>query len=187
MKAWEEFESKIAALPQFEPNVIKLRRVYVSAAVECEVDKQGRVLVPNSLRDHAMLKKDVLWAGMGQMVELWAREKWDDVQSMTANERAEFRRAVAEQLIVELPQCKLRTLLLPIILAQLENLHLPQRVIEVLGIVRPAYGFLFRRLRFVVAVVLKKLRPFVHAHPLGVHLDRDAKPAKTEERFVRLG
>jgi MraZ protein len=98
MKAWEEFEAKIAALPQFEPNVIKLRRVYVSAAVECEVDKQGRVLVPNSLRDHAALQKDVLWAGMGQMVELWAREKWNDVQTMTAEERADFRRAVAEQL-----------------------------------------------------------------------------------------
>jgi len=98
MKAWEEFEAKIAALPQFEPNVIKLRRLYVSAAVECEVDKQGRVLVPNSLRDHAKLQKDVLWAGMGQMVELWALEKWNDVQAMTANERAEFRRAVAEQL-----------------------------------------------------------------------------------------
>ena len=98
MKAWEEFEAKIAALPQFEPNVIKLRRLYVSAAVECEVDKPGRVLVPNSLRDHAKLQKDVLWAGMGQMVELWALEKWNDVQSMTANERAEFRRAVAEQL-----------------------------------------------------------------------------------------
>jgi MraZ protein len=98
MKAWEEFEAKIAALPQFEPNVIKLRRLYVSAAVECEVDKQGRVLVPNSLRDHAMLQKDVLWAGMGQMVELWAREKWNESQSMTDSERAMFRRAVAEQL-----------------------------------------------------------------------------------------
>jgi MraZ protein len=98
MKAWEEFEAKIAALPQFEPNVIKLRRLYVSAAVECEVDKQGRVLVPNSLREHAMLQKDVLWAGMGQMVELWAREKWNESQSMTASERTEFRRAVAEQL-----------------------------------------------------------------------------------------
>jgi len=98
MKAWEEFEAKIAALPQFEPNVIKLRRLYVSAAVECEVDKQGRVLVPNSLRDHAMLQKDVLWAGMGQMVELWAREKWNESQSMTESERTEFRRAVAEQL-----------------------------------------------------------------------------------------
>ena len=98
MKAWEEFEAKIAALPQFEPNVIKLRRLYVSAAVECEVDKQGRVLVPNSLREHAMLQKDVLWAGMGQMVELWAREKWNESQSMTDSERTEFRRAVAEQL-----------------------------------------------------------------------------------------
>ncbi|HEX9294182.1 MAG TPA: division/cell wall cluster transcriptional repressor MraZ [Polyangiaceae bacterium] len=98
MKAWEEFEAKIAALPQFEPNVIKLRRLYVSAAVECEVDKHGRVLVPNSLREHAMLQKDVLWAGMGQMVELWAREKWNEVQAMTAEERASFRRAVAEQL-----------------------------------------------------------------------------------------
>jgi len=98
MRAWEEFEAKIAALPQFEPNVIKLRRLYVSAAVECEVDKQGRVLVPNSLREHAMLQKDVLWAGMGQMVELWAREKWSEVQAMTAEEHASFRRAVAEQL-----------------------------------------------------------------------------------------
>ena len=98
MKAWEEFEAKIAALPQFEPNVIKLRRLYVSAAVECEIDKQGRVLVPNSLRDHAMLQKDVLWAGMGQMVELWAREKWNESQSMTESERVDFRRAVAEQL-----------------------------------------------------------------------------------------
>jgi transcriptional regulator MraZ len=98
MKAWEEFEAKIAALPQFEPNVIKLRRLYVSAATECEVDKQGRVLVPNSLRDHAGLAKDVLWAGMGQMVELWSKEKWSESQAMTVTELSDFRRAVAEQL-----------------------------------------------------------------------------------------
>jgi MraZ protein len=98
MKAWEEFEGKIAALPQFEPNVIRLRRLYVSAAAECDIDKQGRVLVPNSLRDHAALQKDVLWAGMGQMVELWAREKWNEVRAITADEREAFRRAVAEQL-----------------------------------------------------------------------------------------
>jgi MraZ protein len=98
MKAWEEFEGKIAALPQFEPNVIKLRRLYVSAATECEVDKHGRVLVPNSLRDHAGLHKDVLWAGMGQMVELWAKEKWSESQAMTPAELSDFRRAVAEQL-----------------------------------------------------------------------------------------
>lgn len=95
---WQAFEAKIAELPQFDPNVIKLRRLYVSAAVECEVDKQGRVLVPNSLRDHASLTKDVLWAGMGRMVELWSREKWTEVQTMTAAEQTAFRQAVAEQL-----------------------------------------------------------------------------------------
>jgi len=98
MSAWEQFETKIAGLPQFEPNVIRLRRLYVSAAVECEADRQGRVLVPTSLRDHAQLSKDVLWAGMGQMVELWAKEKWVDALAMTAGEQSEFRRAVAEQL-----------------------------------------------------------------------------------------
>jgi len=98
MKAWEEFEAKIGALPQFEPNVIRLRRLYVSAAVECEIDKQGRVLVPTSLREHASLQKDVLWAGMGHMVELWAREKWNEVRAITGDEREAFRRAVAEQL-----------------------------------------------------------------------------------------
>src|SRR5258708_20307293 len=57
MKAWEEFEAKIAALPQFEPNVIKLRRLYVSAAVDREADKQGPVLVPNSLTHPPSLHK----------------------------------------------------------------------------------------------------------------------------------
>jgi MraZ protein len=98
MKAWEDFEAKIAGLPQFDPNVIRLRRLYVSAAVDCEIDKAGRVLVPTSLREHATLHKDVLWAGMGQTVELWAREKWNEVQAMSDHERDNFRRAVAEQL-----------------------------------------------------------------------------------------
>jgi MraZ protein len=98
MKAWEELEAKIDALPQFEPNVMRLRRRYVSAAVECEVDKQGRVLVPSSLREHAALSKDVLWAAMGRMAELWSREKWGEALAMTEGEQEEFRKAVAEQL-----------------------------------------------------------------------------------------
>ena len=66
--------------------MIRLRRLYVSAAVECEIDEQGRVLVPNALRDYASLHKDVLWAGMVNMVELWSREKWDEAQRMTPEE-----------------------------------------------------------------------------------------------------
>ena len=98
MKGWEEIEAKIAVQPQFDANVIRLRRLYVSAAVECEIDKQGRILVPNALRDYAALHKDVLWAGMVNMVELWSRQKWDETQKMTPEELVEFRRDVSERL-----------------------------------------------------------------------------------------
>jgi transcriptional regulator MraZ len=97
LRSWEELEAKIAAQPQFELNVIRLRRLYVSGAVECELDKHGRVLVPTSLRDYAQLAKDVHWAGMGRMVELWAKEKWVEANAMTAADRDELRRSLSEQ------------------------------------------------------------------------------------------
>lgn len=97
MKAWEELEAKIAALPQFDPNVVAFRRRYLSAAVECEIDKQGRILVPPSLREHAALTKEVLWAGMGTTAELWSRERWTQAQQMTEPELSSFKTAIAEQ------------------------------------------------------------------------------------------
>src|SRR4051812_43200133 len=59
---WSAFEERLAKLPQFDRAVQKLRRIYVSGAVECEVDDSGRILVPPTLREHAHLKKDVVWA-----------------------------------------------------------------------------------------------------------------------------
>ncbi|AGP32213.1 MULTISPECIES: division/cell wall cluster transcriptional repressor MraZ [Sorangium] len=97
MKAWEELEAKIAALPQFDSNVVAFRRRYLSAAVECDLDKQGRILIPPSLREHASLTKDVLWAGMGQTIELWAKERWKAAQQMSEVELQSFKTAIAEQ------------------------------------------------------------------------------------------
>lgn len=94
MRAWEELEAKIAEMPQFEPNVVAFRRMYLSAAVECELDKQGRILVPPSLRDHAELSKDVVWAGMGRTAELWSKERWQAAQSMSEAELQSFKTAM---------------------------------------------------------------------------------------------
>jgi MraZ protein len=77
MRAWEQLEAKLAQLNAFDPQVIEFRRFYVSAAVECELDKQGRILVPTGLRDHAGLTKSVLWLGHGEKAELWSREQWE--------------------------------------------------------------------------------------------------------------
>ena len=64
MSEWLAFEKRLSALPQFDADVVMLKRIYVSGAVECEVDKVGRVLIPAALRNHAGFKRDALWAGM---------------------------------------------------------------------------------------------------------------------------
>ena len=69
MEAWEQFEQRVARLPKWDRDTVLLRRRYVSAAVECELDRHGRLLVPLPLREHAGLSKEVPWAGVGPTIE----------------------------------------------------------------------------------------------------------------------
>jgi MraZ protein len=96
MRAWEEFEKKMLELPTLERNAVRFRRMYVSAAVECELDGSGRVLVPPHLRERASLEKEVLWAGMGRILELWSKTEWDRALTLTSEEQAEFRLAMEQ-------------------------------------------------------------------------------------------
>jgi MraZ protein len=98
MPAWEQLEEKIAALPAMDPNVVRFRRLYVSAACECEADKAGRILIPNALRDKSFLTKDALWAGMGRHLELWAQDQWDAALKIDPDDEAKFKQAVLEQI-----------------------------------------------------------------------------------------
>jgi MraZ protein len=85
---WRSFEEKLSRLPRFDPAVVKLRRLYVSAAIEVPFDGQGRVLIPPSLRAYAGLEKELLWAGMGRHAELWSKDRWSRVIETTEDERA---------------------------------------------------------------------------------------------------
>jgi len=97
MRAWEEFEQKVSELPSLDPNAVRFRRLYVSAAVECELDKAGRVLVPPHLRERAELDKaEALWAGMGRILELWSRARWDAALNMSASDMDSFRLAMEQ-------------------------------------------------------------------------------------------
>lgn len=95
--AWEEFEAKVALRPRFEREAVLLRRRYVSAAVECEIDRHGRVLIPASLRDHAGLAKEVLWAGVGTTMELWSRDRWNAALELTDEELATWTSTIGEK------------------------------------------------------------------------------------------
>ncbi|MBF0491913.1 MAG: division/cell wall cluster transcriptional repressor MraZ [Deltaproteobacteria bacterium] len=76
VKEWQAIEEKVSVLPQFKPEVKALQRVFISAAQECLVDKQGRILVPPSLRDYAGIEKDIVFVGMIRRVEIWSHERW---------------------------------------------------------------------------------------------------------------
>lgn len=93
---WSAFEEKLAKLPQFDRSVQKLRRIYVSGAVECEVDDSGRILVPPTLREHAGLVKDVVWAGSGKYAELWNKDAWREAFETTDDEKLEISQRLAE-------------------------------------------------------------------------------------------
>lgn len=78
---WVDLERKVASLPQFGDEIKALQRVFISAASECQVDKQGRILIPPALREYAGLVRDVVVVGMTKRFELWARDRWDQMFS----------------------------------------------------------------------------------------------------------
>jgi MraZ protein len=93
---WRAFEEKLSRLPRFDPSVVKLRRIYVSAAVEATFDGQGRVLVPPALRNYAALEKEVVWAGMGRHAELWSKERWARAVETSEVERLQLAQKLSE-------------------------------------------------------------------------------------------
>lgn len=76
---WAKIEEKVAALPQFKEEVKALQRVFISAAVECPIDKPGRILLPPTLRDYAAIGREVVLAGMINRIEIWSKERWNAV------------------------------------------------------------------------------------------------------------
>lgn len=72
---WKALEDKIRALPMSKGR--QLQRFFFAGAAEIEPDKQGRILIPNSLREYAGLDKDIVFVGTLVRAEIWDREKWE--------------------------------------------------------------------------------------------------------------
>jgi MraZ protein len=73
---WESVASEVASLPLNRIKNRRLRRVSFSAAYNLEADRQGRVLLPASLRRYAQIGEEVVIVGMGDFLEIWDREAW---------------------------------------------------------------------------------------------------------------
>ena len=75
---WTRFEEKLKSLPLTNKNARQFTRFFLVGAAACEVDKQGRILLPQVLREFASLEKDVVLVGVASRIEIWSRERWDE-------------------------------------------------------------------------------------------------------------
>ena len=75
---WEAIEKKIQALSSFNKTTRRIQRLLIGHATECEMEKQGRLLLPPSLRDYAALNKDLVLVGQGKKFELWDDAAWQE-------------------------------------------------------------------------------------------------------------
>ena len=75
---WKAFEIKLKSLPLTNKNARQFARFFVAGATPCELDKQGRILLPATLREFAGLEKDVVLTGMLNRIEIWSKEKWSE-------------------------------------------------------------------------------------------------------------
>ena len=80
---WQRIEESLREKPLTSKDARKFLRFFFAGAATCEVDKQGRILLPAALREFAGLEKDVVLVGVGSRVEIWSKDKWENMNSDT--------------------------------------------------------------------------------------------------------
>ena len=75
---WAAFEEKLRALPLTNKNARTFSRFFVAGATSCELDKQGRALIPAKLREYAGLAKETVFVGVLSKIEIWSKERWNE-------------------------------------------------------------------------------------------------------------
>lgn len=77
--AWDELESRIAAMPMSKSR--EMQRFFFSSAADCEADAQGRILIPQTLREHAGITREVTVIGVSGRAEIWDTARWNAYNS----------------------------------------------------------------------------------------------------------
>ena len=81
MQQWDEVYAQLAALPSTNRDARMYQRMMLSKAAECEMDGQGRILIPSSLDSLAGLEKECLIIGMANHLEIWSKERWEALEA----------------------------------------------------------------------------------------------------------
>ena len=87
---WEKVVEKVSALPQTDKNVRKYIRDVFANAEECDIDKQGRILIPAELKKRVFIDKELVTMGAMSRIEIWSKEVWDNPDSYPCEEDEDF-------------------------------------------------------------------------------------------------
>jgi MraZ protein len=89
LEEWEKLEEKIKTLPMMKQEVKDFMRFFFSSATECELDKQGRILIPPTHRERASIQKNVMLVGIMNKIEIWDAKAWEVQNSQNGNKISE--------------------------------------------------------------------------------------------------
>jgi len=93
---WETLAQKLIALPLAQANSRAFVRLMLAGAMDVEVDKQGRVLIPDYLREYAGLKKETVITGLYNRIEVWDSQAWKGYKEKTESESDEIAEKLGE-------------------------------------------------------------------------------------------
>jgi MraZ protein len=94
LKTWKELAEKLGTLPMGESTTRSFVRLMLAGAVDSDVDSQGRILLPEYLKEYAQLNRSVTVAGLFNRLEIWDEEKWKTYRTKAEENTDE----IAEQL-----------------------------------------------------------------------------------------
>ena len=96
IQEWENFMEKLSALPKSDINSRQFMRHFYANANECEIDKQGRIGIPQDLREYAKIEKDLVTVGVLDKIEIWSKDEWDNAENGTTLDPTEISQRMTE-------------------------------------------------------------------------------------------
>ncbi len=96
IEQWQRFAEKVKSLPQTKKSVRLLKRRVIASAQECELDRQGRLLIPSALRADADINGELVVVGQIEKMEIWNRKEWDAAVDISSIDRDAYEEELAE-------------------------------------------------------------------------------------------
>lgn len=86
LKEWETLAGRLSNLPLSQKDVRGFARLMLAGAMQVDIDPMGRILIPDYLKQYALIQKSVVVAGLYTRIEIWAKEQWDEYKVQAEKE-----------------------------------------------------------------------------------------------------